>query len=73
MAESKLRIPPEGPERDAAFSGMGKEAAAAGVLASLLVIDPDHPGAREYLDDLARQLGLDAALAAEMDMQARVS
>lgn len=49
------------------------EAAAEIYLASLLVIDPDQPSERRYLDDLARHLGLDAALAAELEQQARAA
>jgi uncharacterized membrane protein YebE (DUF533 family) len=46
------------------------EAAAEIYLASLLVIDPDQPSERQYLDDLARHLGLDGALVAELENQA---
>jgi uncharacterized membrane protein YebE (DUF533 family) len=49
------------------------EAAAEIYLASLLVIDPDQPSEREYLDHLAGHLGLDAALVAELENQARAA
>jgi uncharacterized membrane protein YebE (DUF533 family) len=49
------------------------EAAAEIYLASLLVIDPDQPGERRYLDDLARYLGLDAALVVDLEKQARAA
>lgn len=39
MAEQTLRIPESGPERDAVLSGLGKGAAAGGVLALLLGTD----------------------------------
>ena len=71
MAESKLGIPPEGPERGATRSAMGEGAAASDVLASLLMIDPDHPGERRFPNALARQPGLYAALVAELEAQAR--
>jgi uncharacterized membrane protein YebE (DUF533 family) len=45
------------------------EAAAEIYLASLLVIDTDQPSERKYLDDLARHLGLDGALVAELEKQ----
>jgi uncharacterized membrane protein YebE (DUF533 family) len=47
------------------------EAAAEIYLASLSVIDPDHPAERSYLDELARQLRLDGALVAELEGQVR--
>ena len=47
------------------------EAAAEIYLASRLVIDPDHPRERRYLDDLARHLKLDAGLLSELEAQAR--
>ena len=49
------------------------EAAAEIYLASLLVIDPDQPGERTYLDDLARHLRLDGALATELEKQAQAA
>jgi uncharacterized membrane protein YebE (DUF533 family) len=50
---------------------MGEGAAASDVLASLLMIDPDHPGERRFPNALARQPGLYAALVAELEAQAR--
>jgi uncharacterized membrane protein YebE (DUF533 family) len=47
------------------------EAAAEIYLASLIVIDPDQPAERRYLDDLARHLKLDAGLVSELEAQAR--
>lgn len=47
------------------------EAAAEIYLASLLVIDQGHPTERKYLEDLARHLGLDAALVTELEKQAQ--
>jgi uncharacterized membrane protein YebE (DUF533 family) len=49
------------------------EAAAEIYLASLLVIDPDQPSERRYLDELARHLGLDGALVAALENQARAA
>ena len=49
------------------------EAAAEIYLASLLVIDPDHPDERRYLDDLAGHLKLAPGLVRELEAQARSS
>jgi uncharacterized membrane protein YebE (DUF533 family) len=49
------------------------EAAAEIYLASLLVIDADQPGERKYLDDLARELGLDSALVSELEKQSKAA
>jgi len=55
-------------------AGADSPAAAAEIyLASLLVIDPDHPMERRYLDDLAHHLRLDPALVAELEAQARAA
>ncbi|KAB0681201.1 tellurite resistance TerB family protein [Aureimonas leprariae] len=44
----------------------GPEEAAEVYTASVLAIDPDHPAERAYLEALARRLGIDPALVAEI-------
>jgi len=71
LIDSELGAPLDPAE--IARSADSPEAAAEIYLASLLVIVPDHPGERRYLDDLAGHLKLAPSLVRELEAQARSS